>query len=83
MDTKYLEYALADRRFYDRPHQDQTQRLSANVRRYELTDLESDVEWKSVESHGWQHHQPSLSVKLPDQGWKIHCSATLQNAQLC
>ncbi|MCJ0906697.1 class III lanthionine synthetase LanKC [Rhodococcus sp. ARC_M6] len=81
MDTKYLEYALADRRFYDRPHQDPTQRPSANVRRYELTYLESNIEWKSVESYGWQHHQPSLSVKLPDQGWKIHCSATLQNAQ--
>ncbi|TSD49811.1 protein kinase [Rhodococcus sp. KBS0724] len=80
MDVKYIEYTMADRRFYDRLRQDPTQRRGPDNRRYELSGNTLDTGWTSMESHGWQHHQ-APSAKLPEQGWKIHCSATMQNAQ--
>lgn len=80
MDVKYIEYTMADRRFYDRLRQDPTQRRGPDNRRYVLPQNTMDTDWVSLESHGWQHYQPP-KVKLPEQGWKIHCSATMENAQ--
>lgn len=80
MDVKYIEYTMADRRFYDRLRHDPAQHRRPDNRRYDLPHNTSDTDSVSLESHGWQHHQPP-SAKLPEQGWKIHCSATMQNAQ--
>ena len=75
MDLRYMEFALVDREFYDQPSERTPNRRQFNP------DLALDWSmWDSAESDGWIGWHPS-GVMLPDQGWKIHTSATTNNAQ--
>jgi serine/threonine protein kinase len=71
----YELYCLADRRFYDTPvnrgdeHPD-----------FALCDRPVPDGWEHVPGEMWMHYAPADLV-LPGQGWKIHVSAGLADAE--
>ncbi|MGW4757034.1 class III lanthionine synthetase LanKC [Streptomyces chartreusis] len=84
MDKRYEVYALADRHFYETPD-----RLSADGQEaaplYEAAGREAPEGWKAARIGDWLTLAPlgPDGTPLPDraQGWKIHVSATLANAE--
>src|SRR3989304_4798297 len=80
VDLRYVAFTRADSHFYDR------------IRTVTQPDTSTDqhfipaksVDWslwrRGPQSGPWNYFQPPDSV-LPEQGWKIHCSATQANAQ--
>ncbi|MET9231224.1 class III lanthionine synthetase LanKC [Lentzea sp. NPDC003310] len=75
MDLRYEAYCFADRQFYDL--QSSTESTPADDFSTELPALPPD--WVTIERNVWRHHHPT-GVQLPNQGWKIHVSAGLDNA---
>ncbi|WP_394621911.1 class III lanthionine synthetase LanKC [Lentzea sp. JNUCC 0626] len=75
MDLRYEAYCFADRQFYDL--QSSTESTSKDDFSTELPVLPPD--WSTAERNVWRHHHPK-GVQLPNQGWKIHVSAGLDNA---
>ncbi|MEU3647114.1 class III lanthionine synthetase LanKC [Lentzea sp. NPDC034063] len=75
MDLRYEAYCFADRQFYDL--QSSTESTPKDDFSTELPALPPD--WATVERNVWRHHHP-MGVQLPNQGWKIHVSAGLDNA---
>ena len=78
MDTRYLEYCYGDPYFYEIPlgriggtGQSQVYRHAAGL---------DWAGWRTGASNGWFHVQPD-GAELPRQGWKLHVSATQDNAQ--
>lgn len=76
MDLGILRYAVADPLFYDEPRQGR----QSGTRPFAVA---ADRDWR-----GWQHQQDGpwthwhpLGLRLPGQGWKVHVSATPDNAQ--
>ncbi len=80
MDMRYIEFALADRFFYDRMRADALSTVGGRVTRYTPRCEFDETDWRIEESNGWRYIHP-IGEPLPAQGWKIHCSATLDNAQ--
>ncbi|WP_406193554.1 class III lanthionine synthetase LanKC [Streptomyces sp. NBC_01017] len=84
MDKRYEVYALADRHFYETPD-----RLSVGTqgaaRPYEAARDEVPEGWKAARIGDWLTLTPlgpdGAPVQGPAQGWKIHASATLANAE--
>lgn len=77
MDKQYELYCLADPLFYDTPDQGRTRdggEQTFSVARRALPDG-----WQRAEMSEWVVCQPG--VVLPWQGWKIHVSACLDNAE--
>ena len=79
MDMTYVEYCYADPYFYETIHGAKNASLGRNSK-YRIDSASDWSDWRQVESNGWLHVMP-LDSTLPDQGWKIHCSATKENAQ--
>lgn len=79
MDMKYLEFAYADPYFYDQVRQTGVPAMG-RIRKYRLDPSHDWSGWKQEHSGGWLH-VGLPEATLPDQGWKIHASATLDNAQ--
>lgn len=75
MDLRYEAYCFADRQFYDL--QSSTESTPNDDFSVELPALPPD--WTTVERNVWRHHHPA-GAQLPNQGWKIHVSAGLDNA---
>ncbi|MFI6100295.1 class III lanthionine synthetase LanKC [Lentzea sp. NPDC051213] len=75
MDLRYEAYCFADRQFYDL--QSSTETTPKDDFSTELPALPPD--WTMVERNVWRHQHPK-GVQLPNQGWKIHVSAGLDNA---
>ncbi|MFJ9446804.1 class III lanthionine synthetase LanKC [Kitasatospora sp. NPDC101235] len=84
MDKRYEVYSLADRHFYETPD-----RLSAAssgaVRLFGAATREVPAGWCGSRSGDWYHLHPVDSSGSPHggrplQGWKVHVSATLDNA---
>jgi tRNA A-37 threonylcarbamoyl transferase component Bud32 len=75
VDLRYEAYCFADRQFYDL--QSSTETTPGDDFSAELPQL--PVDWTSVERNVWRHHHPK-GVQLPNQGWKVHVSAGLDNA---
>ena len=75
MDLRYEAYCFADRQFYDL--QSSTESTSKDDFSTELPVLPPD--WATAERNVWRHHHP-MGVQLPNQGWKVHVSAGLDNA---
>ncbi|HEX8865571.1 MAG TPA: class III lanthionine synthetase LanKC, partial [Lentzea sp.] len=75
MDLRYEAYCFADRQFYDL--QSSTETTPQDDFSTELPQL--PVDWTMVERNVWRHQHPK-GVQLPNQGWKIHVSAGLDNA---
>ncbi|WP_369275208.1 class III lanthionine synthetase LanKC [Streptomyces sp. R11] len=84
MDKRYEVYALADRHFYETPD-----RLSAGAqgaaRLYEAARDEVPDNWTAARIGDWLMLTPlgpdGAPLPGPAQGWKIHASATLANAE--
>jgi hypothetical protein len=74
MDDRYEAYAMADPSFYDAMHSDATAGPS-----FPTADRELPEGWRRREQADWFTFEPS-GVRLPDQGWKIHASATVERA---
>lgn len=74
--TDYVKY-IKDRKlpFYNEFNAD----TSSNVKEFNIGNYEKE-EWNSFSNDNW-HYMMNLSKKLPDQGWKIHISANLHDAQ--
>lgn len=75
MDMRYQQFCLADRRFYDSPG-----RVGTHQGRFALADAAPPVGWTAREQDGWSHRHPEGAV-LPAQGWKLHVSTTLSDAE--
>ncbi|CAL9340172.1 putative SapB synthase [Streptomyces sp. enrichment culture] len=78
MDSRYGTYCLADRHFYEMPGLGRRAGTSAD------TVLDAACRpvpdgWRMGRVGDWLELHP-LHRPLPAQGWKIHVSATLQNA---
>ncbi|MES4908284.1 MULTISPECIES: class III lanthionine synthetase LanKC [unclassified Streptomyces] len=85
MDKRYEVFCLADRYFYETPD-----RLSADTRdsesRYEAGQRAVPEGWETFVSGDWLHVNPVLPDGTPrpgrpQQGWKVHVSACLDNAE--
>ncbi|MFF3855495.1 class III lanthionine synthetase LanKC [Micromonospora sp. NPDC002575] len=74
MDERYDNYCAADRLFYDSP--------GSAVAQPAFAAAERDVPagWRREPLDDWLIHAPD-GGSLPQQGWKIHVSATLDNAE--
>ncbi|MGW7076012.1 class III lanthionine synthetase LanKC [Streptomyces sp. NPDC054866] len=81
MDKRYEVYCLADRYFYETPD-----RLSVGGTAPEFATAGRPVPrgWRSAREGDWLTYVPldedGHARPAPQQGWKIHVSATLQNA---
>lgn len=81
MDKRYEVYCLADRYFYETPD-----RLSVggSAPEFETGGLPVPQGWRSARQGDWLTFVPldedGHARPAPQQGWKIHVSATLENA---
>ncbi|WP_407285371.1 class III lanthionine synthetase LanKC [Streptomyces sp. BP-8] len=79
MNKGYAVFCDADRQFYDAPH-----RLSGDAQgrsgQYPVLNRELPAGWQRHRSGDWLAFRP-LDRELPPQGWKIHVSACLDNAE--
>lgn len=75
MDKGYEIYCLADPVFYDSPV-----RATAGEQAFPIVARELPRGWKSERMDDWLMCYPE-GLQLPSQGWKIHASACLDNAE--
>jgi serine/threonine protein kinase len=75
MDARYEPYCFADPLFYDSP-----ERWQRTAPDFGAAGARVPVGWKRFERDLWIVLQPE-GAKLPQQGWKIHVSATPGNAE--
>ena len=75
MDTSYELYCLADRDFYD-----SAMLTTVKDEPFEIAGRELPPGWRSSRSDDWEMFAPD-GIQLPSQGWKIHASACLDNAE--
>jgi tRNA A-37 threonylcarbamoyl transferase component Bud32 len=75
----YAVYCDADPQFYDAPHRT-VPRPGTGRARYAAASLPVPAGWQQNESGDWLALRP-VDADLPDQGWKIHVSACLDNAE--
>ncbi|WP_030708863.1 class III lanthionine synthetase LanKC [Streptomyces sp. NRRL F-2580] len=73
MNKGYAAFCDTDRWFYDAPYR----RAGEN---YAAADAPVPAGWRSHRSGDWFALRP-VDAELPSQGWKIHVSATLDNAE--
>ncbi|MFG2191400.1 class III lanthionine synthetase LanKC [Streptomyces sp. NPDC048639] len=81
MNQGYAVFCDADRTFYDAPHR--LQSATGGTGRgapYEVAQREAPRGWQRHRSGDWLAFRPQRS-ELPAQGWKIHVSACLDNAE--
>lgn len=71
----YELYCLADRRFYDTPAN-----RGAEHPDFPLCSRPVPVGWEHVPGDMWMHYAPA-GLGLPAQGWKIHVSSGLADAE--
>ncbi|ANY09412.1 class III lanthionine synthetase LanKC [Pseudonocardia sp. HH130630-07] len=75
MQQRYWAHCRSDPTFYDRPEA----RDDRPGDRYDGSAAVPDG-WREVLDPTWRHLAPPRT-RLPDQGWKIHVSALLDNAE--
>ncbi|HZM81998.1 MAG TPA: class III lanthionine synthetase LanKC [Candidatus Limnocylindrales bacterium] len=76
MDDRYQAYIHADPLFFDVLHSTPVDRQLFGLATRELLDG-----WERHEQDEWLVMVPPRPVALPDQGWKIHASACIDNAE--
>ncbi|MEU0933773.1 class III lanthionine synthetase LanKC [Embleya sp. NPDC005971] len=79
MNKGYAAYCDADRTFYDAPHRLRTDE-SGPAASYRTTRRELPDGWRRHNFADWLAFRPA-EYPLPAQGWKIHVSACLGNAE--
>lgn len=77
MDMKYLAYCFADPHFYDEPR---AGGANGRQKQFLLPHGHEWTPWEQKTVQGW-HYVMARGYELSEQGWKIHVSATLDNAQ--
>lgn len=75
MPKGYDAYVMADPSFYDAMHSEQSAGAS-----FAIADRPLPAGWRRYEQDDWFVLDPG-NAELPLQGWKIHASATLDNAE--
>jgi tRNA A-37 threonylcarbamoyl transferase component Bud32 len=75
VDQGYEVYSLADEHFYDSPLL-----ASRDEVPFEAATRPAPEGWRSGNSDDWAEYAPR-NIDLPAQGWKIHASACLDNAE--
>lgn len=75
MDIRYLAYCVADPRYYDTPARADEGPQQDGY----LSVVEQRPGWRTETKGQWTYLRPPYE-RLPDQGWKIHVSATPDNA---
>ncbi|WP_018653865.1 class III lanthionine synthetase LanKC [Actinomadura flavalba] len=73
---QYEPYCLADRFFYDKLGQQQT-----DLSDFSLVARPVPQGWERHDSDVWMYYGPVDGEKLPSQGWKVHVSACLDDAE--
>ncbi|MFG2722027.1 class III lanthionine synthetase LanKC [Streptomyces sp. NPDC048416] len=84
MDKRYEVFCLADRNFYETPDRLASSRTGARVPLFETAQRTAPDGWTSQLAGDWLHFSPEDIPgrrALPQQGWKIHVSACLDNAE--
>ncbi|MGW4430223.1 class III lanthionine synthetase LanKC [Streptomyces tendae] len=79
MNKGYAVYCDADPYFYDAPHRT-ADRTGAARSRYPAASSPVPQGWQRHESGDWLALRPA-DADLPAQGWKVHVSACLDNAE--
>lgn len=72
MDKWYELYCLVDPLFYDSP-------VNGARLDFEQSGRPAPEDWSRVERDDWVVYRP-IDAAVPDQGWKIHASACLDNS---
>lgn len=75
MDKRYEVYCRVDQHFYD-----STSRSVEQSRDFELSRAPAPKGWAASERDNWHVLRPN-DGKFPAQGWKVHVSACLDNAE--
>lgn len=75
MHESYEFYCLADRHFYETPANRGAQHPDFAITRRPVPDT-----WQHVPGEQWMHYAPA-GLRLPEQGWKVHVSARLQDVE--
>ena len=75
MDQRYESYCLSDPVFYDSPALARGHDLD-----FAIAGRPIPEDWERSELDDWLVYRPD-GVRLPPQGWKIHASACLDNAE--
>ncbi|MFF3276349.1 class III lanthionine synthetase LanKC [Streptomyces chrestomyceticus] len=76
MDPKYGTYIVADAHWYE-----PLERCNDATSRFSLTERELPVDWNRNQHGVWEVYTPVRGPRLPEQGWKIHISATPDTAE--
>ncbi|MFF4209136.1 class III lanthionine synthetase LanKC [Streptomyces sp. NPDC001796] len=79
MDKRYEVFCLADRHFYETPERLAAVREQAGPPEFEPALRPAPEGWRRSRKGDWLHLRPS-GAPGPAQGWKIHVSACLDNA---
>lgn len=72
LDTRYFEYCQPGSCFYEAPP-------ASEEHYFSVAPSLSESDWIRTAGDPWVSFLPR-DVEFPAQGWKIHCSATLENA---
>lgn len=79
MDKRYEAFCLADEYFYETPDRLAGAAGAASAL-FPVARRETPAEWVDAWSGDWRQLQPLADRRWPEQGWKIHVSARLDNA---
>ncbi|MFC7308510.1 class III lanthionine synthetase LanKC [Streptomyces monticola] len=84
MDKRYEVYCLADRHFYETPDRLASAQQPGVTPKFSTAERPVPESWKSSVNGDWLMLTPldgdGQQLPLPAQGWKIHVSATRENA---
>ncbi|MGW2229628.1 class III lanthionine synthetase LanKC [Streptomyces formicae] len=84
MDKRYEVYCLADRFFYETPDRLSSTGTRSAARAFPASQRPVPEGWRSARAGDWFSLVPlgddGAPLPTPQQGWKIHVSATLENA---
>ncbi|GAA2109996.1 class III lanthionine synthetase LanKC [Streptomyces synnematoformans] len=79
MDKRYEAFCLADEYFYETPDR-LTGAADTAAGHFPVARRETPAGWIDAWSGDWRQLQPLEDRDWPEQGWKIHVSARLDNA---
>jgi Protein kinase domain len=79
VDRQYEQYCVADPFFYDFPHGDRGMGREL-ARPYPISARPLPAGWRRAQFGDWLINVPP-DTEIPRQGWKIHVSACLDNAE--
>lgn len=80
MDKRYEVFCLADRTFYETPDRLSGAGEGSGQTLYETARRPAPDGWRAWRSGDWWNLSPQAG-EFPAQGWKIHVSACLDNAE--